>query len=220
MKLRILGIVLLQAVLVILNVLFFMWTGPERSSVVWLSYAFSTIAYLILEAVVIVPRKYKWRTWNLSLIYIAAMLFVSELLLGIVLACLTTNVALCVTFQLILLLGFMVWGYMHVTASIATTSALKKQEQEALYTKNVALRVKDLIAAVADSSARKQVKELYECIWCSPHASNERVVSYEARVEAGVEELKVLVADSNWAEVERVAKELIAVAKKRNSLLL
>ena len=219
MKLKVLGVVLLQAVLVILNVLFFMWTGPERSNVVWLSYAFSTIAYLILEAVIIVPRKYKWRTWNLSLVYIAAMLFVSELVLGIILACVTTSVAFCVTVQLILLLGFMIWGYMHVTASMATTSALNKQEREAVYAKDLALQVKDLIVLVPDASARKYVKELYESIWCSPRASNKQAMAYEARIAAGIEELKVLIADTNWEEVEKLAKELIVVVKQRNTIL-
>ncbi len=220
MKFRVLGIVLLQVVLVILNILFFMWTGPGRSSVVWLSYAFSTIAYLVLEAVILVPRKYKWRAWNFSLIYIAAMFFVSELILGIVLSLLTTNVTLCLTLQLILLLGFMVWGYMHVKTSLTTTEALIKQEEESVYAKELALQVKGLIANVSDSSARKQVKELYEHIWCSPRASNEKAMVYETRITAGVEELKAIVAESNWTEVERVAKELVALAKQRNSVLL
>lgn len=214
------GIVLLQVILIILNVLFFMWTEPaERSSVVWLSYTFTTISYLLLEAAILVPSKYKWAPWNWSIIYIAAMLFISELIIGVIFGCLVTSVPWTVTIQLILLLGFMVWGYMHISAAVTSNKALDKQAEEAVYAKDVALKVKDMIALVGDDAARKAVKALYEKIWCSPRASNDDARVYESQVAAGVEELKVFVAENNWQEVERMAGELITAAEQRNRLL-
>ncbi|MBQ3204731.1 MAG: hypothetical protein IJB39_07120 [Alistipes sp.] len=219
MKLKVIGIVLLQVILIILNILFFMWTGPERSSVVWLSYAFSTIAYLILEAAILVPRDYKSSPWSWSIIYIATMLFISELIIGIIFGCLVTSITWAITIQLLLLLGFMIWGYMHISATVSSSRALKKQAEESIYAKEVALQVKGLIALVSDASTRKVVKSLYEKIWCSPRSSNNTARSYESRVTAGVEELKILVAEANWVEVERLSNELLIIADQRNSML-
>lgn len=213
------GVVLLQVVLIILNILFFMWTGPERSSVVWLSYTFTTISYLLLEAAILVPNPHKWAPWNWTIIYIASMLFIAELIIGIIFGCLVTSVSWTVTIQLILLLGFMVWGYFHISAVSTSNKALEKQAEEALYAKDVALQVKGLIALVGDAEVRKVVKSLYEKIWCSPRASNDNARVYESQIAAGVEELKALVAEDNWAEVERLAKELVQLADERNRSL-
>lgn len=220
MRLKKLGIILLQVILVVLNVLFFMWTEPSmRSSVVWLSYTFVTISYLILEAAILVPRQYQSRTWNWSLIYIAAMLFVAELFLGIVLSSLFDTITLPITIQLVTLLGFMVWGYLHVSASTKTTAALKKQEQEAVYARDLALQVKGLISLVPDNTARKNIKDLYEKIWCSPRASNPRAQECERSIELGIEDLKAFISVAKWDEVSQLAKDLMILADKRNTML-
>lgn len=213
------GVVLLQVVLIVLNVLFFMWTGPERSDVVWLSYVFATIAYLVFEAVVLVSRNYKWRAWNWNLIYISLLFFVSELIVGVVLASLTTNMVLAITIHLILLLGFMIWGYFLVSASTTSSLALKQQEQDAIYAKELALIIKNLGDEIEDVGVRKFIHKLYETLWCSPRASNSRAREYESQIASGVEELKLLIAEARWSEVCEKAKSLNILAQKRNTLL-
>lgn len=211
--------VVLQIILVVLNVLFFLWVDSDCGAVTWISYACATLAYIVVEFALLLPRSDKGRAWGYVLPYIAISFFVVELISGIVLSLVTESVALALTVHLLVISAFVVWGSLHIAANRNSASAFEQQKKNAEYVKVAGARLKAMSLMVHDDDARRELSRLYDTVWSSPVKSNDMAREYEYKVISGIDELEIAVSAGRWADVVALSQRLSIVAGTRNRML-
>ncbi|MBO5806978.1 MAG: hypothetical protein J6Q98_02145 [Bacteroidaceae bacterium] len=211
--------VVLQLVLIVLNVLFFLWVDTDCGAVVWISYACATVAYIVLETAYLLPRSDKGRAWGYVIPYIATMFFVVDLIAGVLLSLFVDSVAFALTVHLIIIISFIVWGALHIGANRSISKSLERQTQDAQYVKIVAARLKAMAIMVKDENVRKEIGKLYDVVYASPIKTNAMAHEYEMKVFAGVDELEVMVAAEQWMNAAELLKRLSIIAATRNRML-
>lgn len=220
MKNRTFVTILLQVILILLNLLFFLWADTENcSAVTWISYACAMLAYAVLEIAVLVPRRDNWYVWGLNLVYIAIMYFLVVLISGVVLSLVVKSITIALSVQLVLVLIFIVWGSLHLLANRNSSQALLVQEQKVEYVRIVGDRLKSMILTVSNVDANKELKKLYDIVRCSPIKSNSVACEYEKKVILGVGDLEKAVIVESWSDVISISRGLIIDANTRNSMI-
>ena len=220
MKNRTFVSILLQVILVFLNVLFFLWVETEScSTVTWISYACTMLSYVVLEIAILVPRRDNWYVWGLSLIYIATMYFIVVFVSSVALSLVVESITIALSVQLILALIFIVWGSLHLLANRNSARTLQEQEQKIEYVRIVGARLKSMTLTVTDVEANKELKKLYDIVWCSPIKSNSVAREYERKVILGVGDLEKAVVAESWGDVISITRGLAIDANTRNSMI-
>lgn len=217
MKNRIISISLSLVVLIVFNVLFFLWTDADRGAVEWLSYGFVTGGYLWFLAALFSPRSGGNDTYALTLPYVAGGYLAAASIAGVALMILTDSTAIALSVHLVLLTIYMLRFGLHHAANTATTAAVAAQKRDVDYVRNTAADIKMLTASVDDDAAAKALRHLYDTVRCSPvHAAStdERLQRITAEKMASLESA---VAERDWVRVVSVARQLDAAFESRRS---
>lgn len=210
-------LIVFLAVLLILNILFFIWVGLS-SGVSILSYATMTIAYFIFGATLL-PRKDGNKVWSWPISFIALLFLILEIAAGVALSLLTSSMLLAITAQLVIILCFILWSAPHVAAFLNSRRMVQQQEENAVYVKNLTIRLKNAMLLINNDEARNAVEKLADTIWCSPHGTKRSVADLEATVARNVTTIEALVAAAEWEQVAQLAKSTNVIAAQRNNLL-
>lgn len=211
------GVIVFFVVLIILNILFFMWVGLSSNAAI-LSYVVTTLAYFLCGALLL-PRKDGNPVWSWTLNIISIAFFVVEFIASIVLGCLTDSIVIVGTAHLLIILGFILWAAPHVASYFNSRNMVEQQEKNAAYVKNLSDKLRGIMLHIEDKETRKVVEKLTDTIWCSPRATNKEAQVKEAAVAEAVAEIEKGVADADWALVTSIAQSAIVTAKERNMLV-
>lgn len=216
---RVFNFVLLQVILLLLNLLFFIWVGTDCSRVTWFSYGCAMVAYAILELDVLVLRHKSTPARGSFTTYLALALFLAEVVIGIVLSLITDNLVVAVSVQLVLLLIFATFGGLFMSSNRKLESTFNKQQEEAEYIRDVSRRLKSIEIQVTDAAARKEVRKLNDIVRCSPVKTNNVARGYEVKVMQGVDAMATAAGAQDWATVAEIARNLAVDAASRNNVL-
>lgn len=226
--------VLIITVIIVLNVLFFLWTDNyTRGTVVWMSYGFGMFAFIVACVSLLLSKPNRSDVSHLTTVLLSLTYFCVQTALSIAVtfysvvilqaqevihksSFLSEYYALLVfSVYLLLLLFFSVRLVIHYTANKTTTVSLKNQAIQHEYIENNSKRLYRLMQQVTDNDCKKVIKGLYETIRYSANQGGADAQQIEAEINVGIDKLESQIIAKDWAAVVTTVMHLTQLAKIR-----
>lgn len=203
--------------LVVFNILFFIWTGSERSSVDWIGYGFMTLSFIILVLTYIFPRKGRGEAYSLVVPQVAVTYMLLTALLSVILMILINSVTIALTLELLLTVYYIVHIVLHVQANRRTASNEEARQNKVVDLKKITAQVKNYIEMndISDPEALKALNSLYDDLSCAPVRTSSSV-NLSEMFSTSIPSLGNAVYNKNWSEVIKIAQYMQALLRQRN----
>ncbi|WP_308602191.1 hypothetical protein [uncultured Fibrobacter sp.] len=228
MKRNVLQIILYAVFVLAFNTAFFMISGTNHTSSVWLCYVLLHLAYVVFVLTPIFEAKGKTAyisnltTYSISLAFLGLEFILLILVLIIeaknwdaINGANTVIVLLQVFFTSVFIIALAV--NLFANDSIAKKQAIHDAENS--FIKGFAAKLKYIESIVGDSKLKNKVNDLYSIAHSSPVKSSEIVQAQETAMNVDIDELEKSVDNQNFessvALIEKITREL----NKRNIIL-
>lgn len=207
--------------LIVFNTVFFVAGGASHPASVWISYAFIHFAYLmVLVTPFLIRKSSSAAIFGFSLYSISSTYFLVELVVGIVFIFLKQDsYKLALIVQVIIAGIYAVMLISHLIANESTADSVERHEQEVVYIKDAASRVKLLVGKIPDKKSNREIEKLYDLLHSSPSKSNSTVHSLEVTIMDLIEELESAISYENKDEAVKLATEITKTVEERNRRL-
>lgn len=221
-KMNILWYILNSVFIVVFLIFFFILSGIENSTAVWISFGFIIFSYSVLLCTPIIVEKgfaetdYRWPLLMISLIYFF-LSFVTNLIIIII----GSNEYIFTVLANVLLIGiYAIFLLANLLANEHTAKQVKVKVGELRYVKNVSCRLKVLLNNVSDKTLEKKIGEAYDLISSSPAKSNSTVKELEEAIFREVLYIENCDLSTNSLKVVEALETIISLANQRNNILL
>ena len=207
--------------LIVFNVVFFVATGTNHPTSVWLSYAFIHFAYImVLVTPYLIRKSSSAAVFGFSLYAISSVYFLIELVVGIVFICLKQeSIKVSLITQVIIAGIYAILLISNLIANESTADSVERHETEVAYIKESSSRVHSLMDKLNDRKANKAIEKTYDLLHSSPAKSNFDVHSLEREILSLTHELESAVFDKDVDSVMRITADINAKAEERNRRL-
>lgn len=207
--------------LIVFNVVFFVATGTNHPTSVWLSYAFIHFAYImVLVTPYLIRKSSSAAVFGFSLYAISSVYFLIELVVGIVFICLKQeSIKVSLITQVIIAGIYAILLISNLIANESTADSVERHETEVAYIKESSSRVHSLMDKLNDRKANKAIEKTYDLLHSSPAKSNSDVHSLEREILSLTHELESAVFDKDVDSVMRITADINAKAEERNRRL-
>ena len=204
--------------LVVFNTVFFTVGGLTHPVSVWIAYGFIHLSYLmVLITPFLIRKSSSAAVFGLSLYSISSAYFLVEFVVGLIFIFLKSgSYKLSLVVQVILAGLYGVLLLSHLIANEHTADKIERHEDEVIYIKAAALRVKGLIGKLNDKKANKVIEKLYDLLHASPVRSVASVRPLELKIEARISALEDAVSASDVNRTITMADEVISLTEERN----
>lgn len=243
MKNKVFRIIISLLFLLLFNVLFFVIGDSERSSVDWLSYAFITVAYLLLLSTpLFYSSKKGLAVLEYTMYFNATVYFFVELVVGIIFiliqpgrmdVVLTNKFLTSISYlllnhesyvwplviQSILLVIFLVIQFSSAVANNATQASIEKQRSESVAIKSLAEKIRLHMRDIQDITLRKKVEQCYEDINNASIETFPEAEEAELALRNAVEMLCLAIEDEDVNQIEKKARRVSNVLADRNAII-
>ncbi|MCD7865213.1 MAG: hypothetical protein LUG54_04220 [Clostridiales bacterium] len=221
MKKNMLVIILELILLIIFNVVFYMFGGTVHPMSVWVSYIFIHVAYVLMIVIPFLNPQGRDRViFGLTSGVISAIYFLIEFVVGIAFIWLALlNVKVVFIIQLIILAIYLIILITNMLANEATAESVDRQQQEIQYIKEAAASIKSVMEDIEDKAVYKKVEKAYDLIKASPSKSNSRVADIEHSVMNEIENLRSAVAGGDSDAISASADKVYRLGSERNRQL-
>ena len=207
--------------LIVFNTIFFVVGGTAHSASVWLSYVFIHFAYfMVLITPFLIRKGSSAVVWGFSIYSISSIYFIIEFSVGIVFILLKQDSykpALVV--QIVIAGIYAILLLSHLIANESSANNVKRHEQEVIYTKEVASRVKLMMGKLSDKKTNKEIEKLYDLLRSSPSKSSGAVYSLERSIVDMITELETSIASNDLEITKKIISKTIAAVEERNRKL-
>ncbi len=217
MKNKTMTLLAAAGVLAVFNILFFIWTGSERSAVAWIGYGFMTLSFVILVLTYIFPRKGRGETYSLVVPQVAVTYMALTAVLSVVLMILTSNTTIALTLELLLSIYYVTNIVIHVQANRRTAANEEARQRKVDDLKKLAAQVKIYIDMndISNQEASKAVGALYDELLCAPVRTSSNICLSDM-FSTMMPSLGNAIYNKNWSEVSATARRMQMLVRQRN----
>lgn len=213
-----LWIVLDLVLVIVFNIIFFMYGSETRTIAVWLSYIFIHIAYGMVIATPFLTRKGReYALFGMTTFSISVVYFLMSLAFGIVVFILRP-----ITFKWVIMINTILTGayavilIINMLANEHSVDEIKRQELQIQYVRGCSARLLDLIEMTSDKKLKKRLQKAYDVIHSSQIASNSSAQKYEMEVLVLLDDLEKNIEETNYEGGMQIVDSLIRIANRRN----
>lgn len=207
--------------LVVFNTVFFVMTGFQHPASVWISYGFIHFAYLMaLVTPFLIHKSSSTAVFGFSLYSISSTYFLIEFITGLIFVILKSDsfkVALVIQIVIAGIYGVLLIS--HLIANESTAASIERHEDEVVYIKTAATRVKSLVGKAKDKKANKEIERAYDLLHSSPTKSTSTVRNLESSVMNRISDLEDAVQAGETDLIIATAGEIISTMEERNRKL-
>lgn len=209
-------------VLVVFNAVFFLVTGPEKSTSMWISYVF--IIFSVLAAFVspyLAVGGSSAHIFGLAIGAVTGTYVTVTCLVNVVLMLVrSVSVTTVLVINIILTGIFLVGLLMNLMANNATADSVARHEAEVQYIKVCSMRLKALQAGCTDPQLLGSVERLYDLIHSSPSKTNAAAQDVELQIITQLGALEANVQAGNVQAALGSVATLTQLANERNRRLM
>ncbi len=220
-KKKVLWILLGLIFLIVFNVVFFVLTGTEHSSTVWISYGFIHFAYLMLLVTPFLIRKSSSSAvFGFSLYSISSMYFLIAFIIGIIfIAVNPESYKICLVTNIILAGLYVAMLIYNIIVNESTADSIERHEIELRYVKESSAKLKSILEKTSDRKIKKLVEKAYDTVHSSPIKSNNSVRDIELTVMELIDDLNNSVNSGDTENVKALVNQIVNQAEERNRRL-
>ena len=217
-KKRGLRISLATVFLVVFNAVFFLASGTDHPTSVWIAYLFIHLSYfMVLLTPVLVPKSSSAPVFGFSLYAVSAVYFLAELLFGIVIILLRPA-----TYTWTLIIHLIISG-IYATVLIANMIAnnhsaenIRTHENEVNFIKECSSRIYQLEGKCKDKSTNRAIEGIYDLLHSSPSKSNPEAHTIEKNIKIMVDDLCEAVNHDDSENTSRIIRQIQDAVEERN----
>lgn len=191
------------------------------TTVFWLAYIFTTIAFFAQGVVGIISRKSKAdaKFLSLPLGYIGSIYFVVQLIIGIVCMVVPVSIVFALIVQLLILGAY-------ITVTLASTIA-KEQilenddniKKTTSYIRTLTIETEQLYLSQEDARKKAELKKLYEAIrYSDPMSSTDEICMIDKQIFIAVRVLSEKVSVVTVDDLKQEIKPILDLILKRNMI--
>ena len=221
MKKTVLWVLLDLVFVIVFNVVFFVAGGVEHNPSVWISYAFIHLAYLmVLITPLLIRNSSSSAVFGFSIYTISTTYFFIEFVVGLVFIFLNLDtVQLAIIIQVVLAGLYAVILIATLLSNEKTSNDIKRQEQEVVYIKEAASRVKMLIDTTENKKTKNNIEKVHDLLHSSPTRSEQYVYSLENQIYNKITDLENSISIGDENLITQLCSEIISMTNERNRRL-
>lgn len=207
--------------LAVFNTVFFVIGGTEHPASVWISYGFIHFSYLMILATSFLIRKSSnAAVFGFSLYSVSAVYFFVEFIVGLLFIFIgSESYKASLVVQVIIAGIYVVMLISNLIANEYTADSVERHEDEVVYIKNAASRVKILMGKASNKKANKEIEKAYDILHSSPSRSVATVKLLEEEIKNKITDLEDAVAIDETAAIITITGEIVAKTEERNRKL-
>ena len=221
MKTTLIRIVFTLVFLVVFNTLFFLLSGTDNPTSVWVSYAYIHVAYFTILFLPVLKTKGDASYYLSSVLYGQAITyFVLELLAGVVFIVYRMESPVwSLVVQTALWLIFVVLILGNAWANQATAQSLEKRKQDIDAYQSMRMSLKRLMAKTDKPELKRLIADCSDKLEASSSRQTQESEKIDIEIEQAIASLRQSITDGDVEESTSLARQLAGLIEERKTIL-
>lgn len=221
MKTTLIRIVFTLVFLVVFNTLFFLLSGTDNPTSVWVSYAYIHVAYFTILFLPVLKTKGDASYYLSSVLYGQAITyFILELIAGVVfIAYRMESPVWSLVVQTALWLIFVVLILGNAWANQATAQSLEKRKQDIDAYQSMRMSLKRLMAKTDKPELKRLIADCSDKLEASSSRQTQESEKIDIEIEQAIASLRQSITDGDVEESTSLARQLAGLIEERKTIL-
>lgn len=221
MKTTLIRIVFTLVFLVVFNTLFFLLSGTDNPTSVWVSYAYIHVAYFTILFLPILKTKGDASYYLSSVLYGQAITyFILELIAGVVFIIYRMESPVwSLVVQTALWLIFVVLILGNAWANQATAQSLEKRKQDIDAYQSMRMSLKRLMAKTDKPELKRLIADCSDKLEASSSRQTQESEKIDIEIEQAIASLRQSITDGDVEESTSLARQLAGLIEERKTIL-
>lgn len=220
MKTTLIRIVFTLVFLVVFNTLFFLLSGTDNPTSVWVSYAYIHVAYFTILFLPVLKTKGDASYYLSSVLYGQAITyFILELIAGVVFIVYRMESPVwSLVVQTALWLIFVVLILGNAWANQATAQSLEKRKQDIDAYQSMRMSLKRLIAKTDKPELKRLIADCSDKLEASSSRQTQESEKIDIEIEQAIASLRQSITDGDVEESTPLARQLAGLIEERKKI--
>lgn len=221
MKTTLIRIVFTLVFLVVFNTLFFLLSGTDNPTSVWVSYAYIHVAYFTILFLPVLKTKGDASYYLSSVLYGQAITyFILELIAGVVFIVYRMESPVwSLVVQTALWLIFVVLILGNAWANQATAQSLEKRKQDIDAYQSMRMSLKRLIAKTDKPELKRLIADCSDKLEASASRQTQESEKIDIEIEQAIASLRQSITGDDVEESTSLARQLAGLIEERKTIL-
>lgn len=221
MKTTLIRIVFTLVFLVVFNTLFFLLSGTDNPTSVWVSYAYIHVAYFTILFLPVLKTKGDASYYLSSVLYGQAITyFILELIAGVVFIVYRMESPVwSLVVQTALWLIFVVLILGNAWANQATAQSLEKRKQDIDAYQSMRMSLKRLMAKTDKPELKRLIADCSDKLEASASRQTQESEKIDIEIEQAIASLRQSITDGDVEESTSLARQLAGLIEERKTIL-
>ncbi|KKB54466.1 hypothetical protein [Parabacteroides gordonii] len=221
MKTTLIRIVFTLVFLVVFNTLFFLLSGTDNPTSVWVSYAYIHVAYFTILFLPVLKTKGDASYYLSSVLYGQAITyFILELIAGVVFIIYRMESPVwSLVVQTALWLIFVVLILGNAWANQATAQSLEKRKQDIDAYQSMRMSLKRLMAKTDKPELKRLIADCSDKLEASSSRQTQESEKIDIEIEQAIASLRQSITDGDVEESTSLARQLAGLIEERKTIL-
>lgn len=221
MKTTLIRIVFTLVFLVVFNTLFFLLSGTDNPTSVWVSYAYIHVAYFTILFLPVLKTKGDASYYLSSVLYGQAITyFILELIAGVVFIIYRMESPVwSLVVQTALWLIFVVLILGNAWANQATAQSLEKRKQDIDAYQSMRMSLKRLMAKTDKPKLKRLIADCSDKLEASSSRQTQESEKIDIEIEQAIASLRQSITDGDVEESTSLARQLAGLIEERKTIL-
>lgn len=221
MKTTLIRIVFTLVFLVVFNTLFFLLSGTDNPTSVWVSYAYIHVAYFTILFLPVLKTKGDASYYLSSVLYgQAIMYFILELIAGVVFIIYRMESPVwSLVVQTALWLIFVVLILGNAWANQATAQSLEKRKQDIDAYQSMRMSLKRLMAKTDKPELKRLIADCSDKLEASSSRQTQKSEKIDIEIEQAIASLRQSITGDDVEESTSLARQLAGLIEERKTIL-
>lgn len=221
MKTTLIRIVFTLVFLVVFNTLFFLLSGTDNPTSVWVSYAYIHVAYFTILFLPVLKTKGDASYYLSSVLYGQAITyFILELIAGVVFIIYRMESPVwSLVVQTALWLIFVVLILGNAWANQATAQSLEKRKQDIDAYQSMRMSLKRLMAKTDKPELKRLIADCSDKLEASSSRQTQESEKIDIEIEQAIASLRQSITEDDVEESTSLARQLAGLIEERKTIL-
>lgn len=221
MKTTLIRIVFTLVFLVVFNTLFFLLSGTDNPTSVWVSYAYIHVAYFTILFLPVLKTKGDASYYLSSVLYGQAITyFILELIAGVVFIVYRMESPVwSLVVQTALWLIFVVLILGNAWANQATAQSLEKRKQDIDAYQSMRMSLKRLMAKTDKPELKRLIADCSDKLEASSSRQTQESEKIDIEIEQAIASLRQSITGDDVEESTSLARQLVGLIEERKTIL-
>lgn len=221
MKTTLIRIVFTLVFLVVFNTLFFLLSGTDNPTSVWVSYAYIHVAYFTILFLPVLKTKGDASYYLSSVLYGQAITyFILELIAGVVFIIYRMESPVwSLVVQTALWLIFVVLILGNAWANQATAQSLEKRKQDIDAYQSMRMSLKRLMAKTDKPELKRLIADCSDKLEASSSRQTQESEKIDIEIEQAIASLRQSITENDVEESTSLARQLAGLIEERKTIL-